>query len=214
MIRFYLRFTLLSLGVILIGLMLVRARPYDDRELRQLLTPEDCPTPCFMGIQPGVTSISEAMRMLQASGWVAEVRTAPFARWIGVIWNTKAPNWFLKDNSVGLLIAMEDQKVEEIHLSTALRVADAQLLLGRATSQTITVFRGMGSTHFTPVMNYAGAYPNRAMLVAISQTCNGQARLTLNSPFVVLRYYAEIEAQSPQLASFNQSKRDILNTVC
>src|ERR1051326_7856151 len=51
-------------------MFIIRAQPYRDHELGALLTPDNCQMPCFMGIQPGVTTGIEARNILEASGWV------------------------------------------------------------------------------------------------------------------------------------------------
>ncbi|MBA3869058.1 MAG: hypothetical protein H0X30_07885 [Anaerolineae bacterium] len=70
MTRFYLRLTLLPLIIFTAVLLLIHARPYDDHELRELLLPEGCPAPCFMGIRPGVTTMDEALKSLVADNRV------------------------------------------------------------------------------------------------------------------------------------------------
>ena len=73
MLRFYLRLALLPIILLTAVLLVIRSQPYDDYELRQLLLPTNCPAPCFMGIQPGVTTIDEAVKILEASGWVKRI---------------------------------------------------------------------------------------------------------------------------------------------
>jgi hypothetical protein len=61
-------FLRLSLPLILLftaALAVIRAQPYDDHELRELLLPAGCPAPCFMGIRPGVTTVEEAVKILE-----------------------------------------------------------------------------------------------------------------------------------------------------
>ena len=52
MIHLYVRLTLLPVLLLTVALLLIRAQPYDDHELRALLLPEGCPAPCFMGEDP------------------------------------------------------------------------------------------------------------------------------------------------------------------
>lgn len=210
MTRVYLRFALLPLLFIMAVMLAVRAQPYDDHNLRPLLTPDGCPAPCFMGIRPGVTTVSEMQRILRASGWMSEIRMAPYARWIGVIWNERAPAWFSNDNGgVGLLVAVSRRTVEEVHITTNLPLAQVQLLLGKPSLRYVNVFRGMGGSRYTPVLNYAAAYPARAMLVAVSQLCDRSNRLTLNTPATVVRYYAAMDAQSGLLQAFESPENRI-----
>jgi hypothetical protein len=70
MLRFYLRLALIPVALFTAALLVIHAQSYDDHELRELLLPEGCPAPCFMGIHPGVTTVDEAMELLKKSGWV------------------------------------------------------------------------------------------------------------------------------------------------
>src|SRR5688572_21189914 len=51
-----------------IPILLIHAQPYDDSQLRMFLTPPDgCPSPCFMNIQPGITTLRDAAQYLKTS---------------------------------------------------------------------------------------------------------------------------------------------------
>ncbi len=68
MIRLYGRLFILGLLVFTTLLLLIHAQSYDDHELRELLMPEGCSSPCFMGIKAGVTTVENAVKNLEASG--------------------------------------------------------------------------------------------------------------------------------------------------
>ena len=68
--RFYPRLVLIPLLLFTVALLLIHAQSYDDHELRELLLPEGCPAPCFMGIRPGVTTKDDVIAILKASDWV------------------------------------------------------------------------------------------------------------------------------------------------
>lgn len=100
MTRFYLRLILVATILFTALLLIIHAQPYDDHELRQLLLPEGCPAPCFMGIRPGVTTMDEAVKLLRTSDWVdrltigeSEPSSSRTAR-ITWIWSEKAPYLF------------------------------------------------------------------------------------------------------------------------
>ena len=68
----------LHLGLILIfailftsALLIVHAQLYDNHELRDLLLPDGCPAPCFMGIRPGGDDDGRNLRPfeIQQMGW-------------------------------------------------------------------------------------------------------------------------------------------------
>jgi len=78
----------------------MHAQPYDDHELRQLLLPDGCPAPCFMGIRPGVTTQDEAIKILEASDWVETLTKNPLCvagacpfQVYNVTWSKKASKW-------------------------------------------------------------------------------------------------------------------------
>lgn len=73
MTRFLIRLALPFLALFTATIGLIRARPYDDHGLRDLLLPLDCPAPCFMGIRPGVTTLEEAQSMLENISWVGTI---------------------------------------------------------------------------------------------------------------------------------------------
>ncbi len=67
MTRYLLRWMAILSALFVLSMLLIRAQPYDDSELRDFLTPpEGCPVPCFMGIRPGVTTAEEAIAILEA----------------------------------------------------------------------------------------------------------------------------------------------------
>jgi len=70
MSRFYLRFATLPLALFTAALLLIRAQPYENPQLRAQLLPDGCPAPCFMGVRPGVTTGDEAVKILQENRWV------------------------------------------------------------------------------------------------------------------------------------------------
>ncbi len=122
-------------------LLLIRAQPYDDHELRALLMPEGCEMPCFMGIRPGVTTVDEAVKILERNNWFQAIhvsnsvgsitpsltiqwewsQTAPQS--LKTKWIKYKPNWIREEGGV----------IVEIHLGTNFTLADVWLLLGTPT---------------------------------------------------------------------------------
>jgi hypothetical protein len=107
---------------------LVRARPYDDPEMRAFLTPpQGCAAPCFMGVQPGTTTMDEAVAILEASGWIDKVETG--GRFYDLLWSGEQPD-FIDDESLNYLM-IRAGVVDLIRLRTRLRLGDVVALLGR-----------------------------------------------------------------------------------
>jgi len=217
MARFYLRVMPLLIIIMAAVLMLPRTQPLPDDTLRPLLITEDCAAPCFMGIRPGITSVDEAVRILKASGWTADIRMQPNAsRWIVVEWNEHAPAWLRPPNVYNeTSMVMLDSRIDEIHIITDLRLADAELLYGRPNATYISTFNGLtGDSHDFPVLNYSAAYFSRSMLIGVSQTCAGKAHISHQTPYVVLRYYSDVAKQGDFLKQFHNSWGDVLHTQC
>lgn len=137
MSRLYGRLLILYLLVFTALLLLIHAQPYDDHELRDLLMPEGCPVPCFMGIRPGVTRADEAVRLLKAQAWVAQVVTnnpqKPYQIWWR--WNT-AVSEFLRSAPLNPNFPVNGEVranggvVSSIMLQPKLRLGDVVLLRG------------------------------------------------------------------------------------
>jgi hypothetical protein len=107
---------------------LVRAQPYDDPVIRAFLTPpQGCDAPCFIGVQPGITPLNEAIAILESSGWIAEVEDS--GRFHDLLWNGQQPE-FIDDDALNYLM-IRAGVVDSIRLRTRLRLGDVVALLGR-----------------------------------------------------------------------------------
>ena len=52
-------------------MILMRLAPYQDGGLRALLTPPpDCAAPCWLGVRPGVNTLTGSAQILQHSNWI------------------------------------------------------------------------------------------------------------------------------------------------
>jgi hypothetical protein len=112
MMGLLLRFTLLLIGPLMLLAGLLVSLRLDEPELALVLTHENCLTPCLLGIEPGQTSLGEALSRLKASGWAAEVHVHEGLElvtweWSGqqpaVIDGTTTPSMSYRDNIVGVL---------------------------------------------------------------------------------------------------------------
>lgn len=140
MIRFYLRVILIPIVLFTVVMMVVRAQPYDDHELRQLLLPDDCPAPCFMGIRPGITTKDEAMKLLAASGWVemsdstSLIENDNFP--LTLKWNGKQARFLNAEEGFGLGIIFQRVSPKTVvqisfNLNNNVTIGDIYLLLGK-----------------------------------------------------------------------------------
>ncbi len=129
--RIYLRLTLIPLALFTAALLLIRAQPYDDHELRELLLPEGCPAPCFMGIRPGITTVDDAIKILEASGWVSEIDNKKFENNSGFIlwnWRYEKPSWIREELRGGIYI--NDKVVHAIIIQSEFLLGETRLILG------------------------------------------------------------------------------------
>jgi len=137
--RFYLRLLLLPLLIFTAVLLLIRAQPYDDHNLRQLLLSDGCPAPCFMGIRPGVTTVKEAITRLEASGWVTDLQVTKAESitdgesYISVRWNWNTHSSSVIETAFPAYIFSYEQDirsaVDEIRVPMKLKSGHIQLLL-------------------------------------------------------------------------------------
>jgi hypothetical protein len=113
---------------------LIRAQPYDDTQLRAFFTPSgNCPRPCFMGIRPGVSTVEEAMAILEAHDWIAGVNRYEATDGRGVTsltaaWSGAQPDFI--DSSEELWLGVEDNTVQGVFVSTRIPLARTWLLFG------------------------------------------------------------------------------------
>jgi hypothetical protein len=112
---------------------LTRAQPHDDSHLRAFLAPPDgCPSPCFIGVRPGVTSADEALAILAAHDWLQETMVSYnrngeiyLIQWS---WRESAPS--LLDKSKRGYVFARDGVVRSISMPTTITFADIWLILG------------------------------------------------------------------------------------
>ena len=118
-------------------LILIRAQPYDDHELRELLLPEGCPASCFIGIRPGVTTVEQALALLRQNDWVQIIKVDPTEvngsasqiQRISWSWNTASSQRSpLIDTQKSGVINVSDGKVYGIDIETSVKLGDYWLV--------------------------------------------------------------------------------------
>ncbi len=147
--RFCARLILIPLLLFTTALLLIHSQAYDDHDLRQLLLPDGCVAPCFLGIRPGVTTAEEAVKLLRANAWVADVTVInsenPYQIWW--TWNKNAPD-FLRNAPtnpnfpVNGEILSSNQVVTRILFTPRLSLGDIVLARGLPSTSEF-IFSGM-----------------------------------------------------------------------
>lgn len=144
MIRLCLWLVSLLTIVSILPIALIRALPYDDSDLRAFLAPAaDCSLPCFLGIRPGVTRVSDAVDLLRAHDWIDDPSMNAPGRGYGEIrWNWSgaqsrlidttrpARMTFYWDREDPTVARPEDSLIETISLYTHIRIHNAQAWYG------------------------------------------------------------------------------------
>jgi hypothetical protein len=155
MTYFYLKLASAGLVVWFMTMLLIRSQPYDDHELRALLMPKDCEMPCFMGIRPGVTTVDEAVKILENSEWVKqdEIITDKASGSVSWSWTSDAPS-LIATTDFGSLDAL-DNIVHEIYISTLIPLSDIWLIMGIPPDYVLT---GSKNSYFLFVNNFYADY--------------------------------------------------------
>lgn len=139
MIRLVLKLALASFALIAALMMLILARTAgSDSQLWTPLMPENCAMPCFMGIQPGVTTVEDAIQTLQTSGWVKDMDIPPqsVSQVVNELiwrWNDSFPYLPDADHIVpyGNFVTLHGDVVESIVVGTSISLADFNLAWGK-----------------------------------------------------------------------------------
>jgi hypothetical protein len=197
MLRFYLHLTVIPFLLLTTALLLIHAQPYDDHDLRQLLLPDGCPAPCFMGIRPGVTTVEEAIKILEASGWVDNYERDPILPVIRITWNRNRPSWLENDALYnGSVIWIDDDLVTAFMLDTTLRLGELQWIFGRAVYQHVE----MDYLEASSYLFYSAYYPQIGLSTIVWGDCSGKRKYITYRDIVYLGY-SDLTNQSDFLRS-------------
>ena len=174
-----LRMALWLTALFVLPIVLIRAQSYDDRDLRDLLTSsQNCSSPCFMGIQPGVTTPLMAIRTLQNHEWVASIDniqsqdfwealtvpgfTSPPVHWT---WNDRSPAWLNQEQKGELWLV--DGQVHYVGVYTSFLLGDMLLTLGEPDNSNINSF----TNAYGWFWSYNGWYSRQQLWVVTGSVC-------------------------------------------
>lgn len=93
------RLCVLSLSLFASLSLLINSQTYANPILRSFLTPEECTAPCFMNIQPGVTTAEQARNVLENHQWVKRIFQQPSC--LTWEWSGQQPDFMMIANEVG-----------------------------------------------------------------------------------------------------------------
>lgn len=166
----------LTLSVLFTGIIgLIRARPYDGHALQAFFTSASCSRPCWQQIQPGSTTVTEALALLRADSWVEQVEH--YDRWIRWSWSGQQPS--LVNSAIPGALLIENQRVSLISVSLNVGFGDLQLTFGQPHVAGAGKFRDRVRIHFT--------YPEQQLTFVVQLACPmGPSAFWNNQPQVAL----------------------------
>ncbi len=179
MMRLLSRLTVMLTVLFAVMIGLIRTRPYDSRDLRAFFAPENCNRPCWQNIQPGVTTIDEALTLLRADRWVSRVeRSANQIHWS---WSGQQPA--LVDSSVPGIMLIERQRVVAVSVQLNAGFGDLQLAFGQP--------RFTGAGKFSESVRIHFTYPAEHLTFVMQLVCPmGPASFWHSRPEVALNQQA------------------------
>ncbi len=210
MLTFYLRLALLPLIAFATALLVIRVQPYDNDELREALLAENCPAPCFMGIQPGVTTAEEAVAILEASAWVADYEYDPTLPLIRMTWSDQSPAWLNNEGSYnGSVMWVTEGVIDAFMLDTTLTLSDFLLAVGPPEGQRITLNYLEGGSY----LFYTAFYARLGLSTTVQGDCNeGRKTITYRDPLYL--GYSSSTNMFGVRTQYTNSWVDVLRTTC
>ena len=178
MVKYCLKPAILLTVILALPIFVLRALPYEDHMIRDLIS-ETCPAPCFMGIRPGVTTMQEAVYVLQSHTWVANgrdgfsalVRSAVFydaaipRTTIEMRWSAAAPSWINGEQRGS--ITVEDRGVRDINIETHLSLGEMMLAFGEPDDSWFIISSHTSGRRF----EYIAWYASERMLIRAEGLC-------------------------------------------
>lgn len=164
--RWLLRLLFMPTLLFVATISLIRAQPYDDAEMREfLLPPEGCDVPCWQGIRPGVTTVDEALGILNSLEWFGEIHDKSLGEnVIYAYWNEPRPS-FAFDSGIATDISDTEDIVININIHLNAPVARVRLALGTPQQQQLP------STNDGSFIRYTGVYLQGYSLITSQVSC-------------------------------------------
>lgn len=177
MIKYWLKPAIVLTFILALPILVIQAQPFDDRASR-VLTEENCTTPCFIGIRPGVTTMSGAVYDLDGHDWIAsraenfpsQVQQAIYfdagvpritLQWR---WSETVPEWINATQPGSLTV--EDRDVKDVMIDTHISLGELFLAYGQP-DQTMFIPSNSGLQRF----EYTAWYADEGMLIQTEGHC-------------------------------------------
>lgn len=142
MIRIMTKIGLFLAVMAFVPLLLIAIQPVQSSHLSAFMFDEDCPAPCFMGIQPGDLGMTqdEAIALLEPHPWVGDILMQAQAtpgweymdRWLSWTWSGEQPDFIdaAVPGQIGLLQAGPTIRVANIRIQTETSLEDFIAVFG------------------------------------------------------------------------------------
>ena len=148
------RLMLILLCLFAAGVLLVRAQPHYDNAVQGLLISDDCAAPCFIGIQPGVTTPQQALSQLRATDLISYVGVSESLETVAWFWN-KDQSVLMDDSQIPALF-YDRNEISTITLYTRIRLGDLLLALDPAGNHRVAILRTAPFTSYNIDLYYVG----------------------------------------------------------
>ncbi|MBI5667628.1 MAG: hypothetical protein HZC41_06435 [Chloroflexi bacterium] len=159
----------------------LRLLPVDRRAISAfLLPPPGCPAPCWFGIRPKITSAADALRLLLAHPWTANVESViNFSRadgWLNWQWAEQPPDAPVAP--ANNTVRIDYNTVTSIRLATRIRLGELWLLLG--------VPDDVRRMQYGDRVYLDLVYRDQSLLVQVELPCGAPARALWSAPVTLL----------------------------
>lgn len=150
MVRLLLKSSLVATVVFALVIGVIGSRPYDSRDLRALLLSASCSQPCWQQIRPGVTTVNEALVLLNADLWVSRVeQNGSEIHWF---WSGRQPA-LINASAPGVLLT-SNERVLLVRVQLNAAFGDLQLAFGQPRWTSAGKFSRAVRVQFTYPDNY------------------------------------------------------------
>ncbi len=150
---------LMLVGLVLFTalIFLIHTQPFDEATLKSVFIPDTCAMPCFMGIQPGLTTLDDAKEALQKHVWVGKLIWKPEGNIFGWTWSGQQPALIDASQTGSLTPDAAGKLVDRIMIPTTTSVGAVSLVFGRLSEFKVAVY-GYGFPPGEPDVFYLTSY--------------------------------------------------------
>ena len=191
MFRLTLRLALLPILLLSAALFFIRAQPYDGHAVHSFLQSENCSAPCFIGIQPGVTTPQQALSQLRTTDLISYVGVSESLETVAWFWN-KNHSTLMDDTQIPAMF-YDRNEISSITLYTRIRLGDLLLVLDQAGNHRVAIRQTGPYDAYNVDLYYLGrgyvlnavvnchsfwTQPTHLILGSVSSAITSQARIT------------------------------------